>query len=209
MYYFVKTSIISKKNFKSVTILRAVVSFIASEFNSTETHRSPATAFTRELLGLSGSGKLRFDLPKSATEESVRRSIYKLEKGKYIHRVYSKDRTTVFFELTNKGQKLLGGYDLHNIKILAPEKWNGCWSIVVFDIPEKYRYARHFLRGKLKDLGFLRFQQSVWIHPYECENKISFLCDYFSLHRYVLTFRTEIKNDKSLRQYFQRKGYYL
>lgn len=48
------------------------------------------------------------------------------------------------------------------------EKWDGKWRIVVWDIPEKRRKARDLLRHLLKQLGFKKFQQSVWATKKNC-----------------------------------------
>ncbi len=48
---------------------------------------------------------------------------------------------------------------------LAP-KTDGVWKIVIFDIPEKHQKVRNILRGKLKQLYFKKWQNSIWISPY-------------------------------------------
>ena len=37
--------------------------------------------------------------------------------------------------------------------------------IIAFDIPEKYKERRHWLRVELKSLGFVLLQKSVWFGP--------------------------------------------
>ncbi|MEK7542249.1 MAG: CRISPR-associated endonuclease Cas2 [Patescibacteria group bacterium] len=44
---------------------------------------------------------------------------------------------------------------------------DGKWIMVIFDIPEKKKKAREFLRDALVDLGYEQFQKSVWICPYD------------------------------------------
>ena len=56
---------------------------------------------------------------------------------------------------------------------------DGEWRIVIFDIPEKFKKAREALRMKLKELGFLELQKSVFIFPYECEDEINFIVEVF------------------------------
>jgi DNA-binding transcriptional regulator PaaX len=51
---------------------------------------------------------------------------------------------------------------------LEDEKWDGKWRVVIWDIPEKRRSARDVLRFKLKQLGFIRWQRSVWISKKNC-----------------------------------------
>lgn len=51
-------------------------------------------------------------------------------------------------------------------------KKDGMWKIVVFDIPEKKREVRTFLRGRLEQLSFQRWQNSIWISPYALDKDI-------------------------------------
>lgn len=48
------------------------------------------------------------------------------------------------------------------------EKWDGRWRLVIWDIPEKRRVARDLLRFKLKQLGFTKWQKSVWASKINC-----------------------------------------
>src|SRR3989344_2971454 len=48
------------------------------------------------------------------------------------------------------------------------EKWDGKWRLVFWDIPEQKRAVRDLLRGKLKRLGFVRWQKSVWASKKNC-----------------------------------------
>lgn len=49
---------------------------------------------------------------------------------------------------------------------LQGQKWEGLWTIVVFDIAETSRYKRDLLRRKLLELGFGMYQRSVYISPF-------------------------------------------
>ena len=55
------------------------------------------------------------------------------------------------------------------------KKWDGKWRIVIFDIWEKSRQKRNFLRNELSDFGFVKLQNSVWITPYDCEDYVNLL----------------------------------
>lgn len=65
--------------------------------------------------------------------------------------------------ITEDGRKLLGR--------LAPKK-DGAWKLVIFDIPEKYKYVRTVLRAKLKQLHFRKWQNSIWASPYALDEEI-------------------------------------
>jgi len=82
--------------------------------------------------------------------------------------------------------------------------WDGRWRIVVFDIPEKMRRSRDVLRDKLERLGFYELQKSVFVFPYQCEDEINFIIEYFNLRQYVRTGILEkIDNDLHLKKIFK------
>lgn len=87
--------------------------------------------------------------------------------------------------LTKDGRQKALKYKFDEIKIKKPEKWDGKWRMVTFDIPEKKKRAREALRNKLRDLKFKELQKSVFINPFECENEIDFITEVFDLRRYV------------------------
>lgn len=64
----------------------------------------------------------------------------------------------ISFKLTDKGREKI----LIDQMMSDEKKWDGKWRLLIFDIPEKRRGVRDLLRRKLKDWGFVHFQQSVW-----------------------------------------------
>lgn len=56
--------------------------------------------------------------------------------------------------LKREGRIIALKYDIDNLAIPTPKKWDKRWSLVIFDIPEKYKVARNVLKNKLDDLGF-------------------------------------------------------
>lgn len=76
-------------------------------------------------------------------------------------------------------------YKLDTMIIQKPEKWDGKWRIVIFDIPEFNKQLRDTLRLKLRQLGLIELQKSVFIHPYECRNEIDFVIELYGPCRYV------------------------
>ncbi len=65
--------------------------------------------------------------------------------------------------ITSEGEKLL--------KRLMPKK-DGVWKLVIFEFPEKHKYVRSVVRAKLKQLHFKKWQNSVWISPFELDEEI-------------------------------------
>jgi len=105
--------------------------------------------------------------------------------------------------LTSKGEEKLLRYQLGDLQIQQPRKWDRKWRIVIFDVYEKSRAKRNWLREELRNLGFVKLQHSVWVHPYECEEVIKLLTVHTRLGRGVLYIIGEkIEGDQQLRRYF-------
>jgi predicted transcriptional regulator len=100
----------------------------------------------------------------------------------------------VIMTITEEGKKIL----LRN----KPKK-DGVWKLVIFDIPEKQKKVRQILRGKLKALQFKKWQNSIWVSPYqldeEVESELKTLADKFFV-RLIKT--TDINETKDLEKLF-------
>lgn len=116
---------------------------------------------------------------------------------------FEKHNKKIFARLTEKGEQELLKYQLKETAIKKPRKWDKKWRVVIFDIKEKKRLIRDELRRELINLGFIKLQNSIWVHPYECEEVIILLKSYFHFGKDVLYMTVEsIENDKWLRQAF-------
>jgi DNA-binding transcriptional regulator PaaX len=94
---------------------------------------------------------------------------------------FEKKNNQIFISLTEEGKKRTGKYQIDDLKIERPRKWDRKWRIVIFDISSGKRIVREALRGKLKNLGFYQLQKSVWIHPFDCLKEVEFLKNFFGL----------------------------
>ncbi len=108
-----------------------------------------------------------------------------------------------FVKLTAKGEEEILKYQLQEITIKKPKKWDGKWRVIIFDIAEQKRGIRDRLRQELINLGFLKLQDSVWVYPYDCEEVIIMLKSHFRIGKDVLYLVVEkMENDKWLKQKF-------
>jgi len=148
-------------------------------------------------------------IPPENDPERVRKTIYKLKRNKYIQWEYNKKKNTITLELTEKGRKVFGQAQLDDVTITVQDNWDGQWRFFMFDIPEKQRSPRDTLRAKLKRLGFLGFQKSVWIYPFECEKEMRYICEYLGIISNTIMFTAKIDNDRTLRRYFLKQGILL
>ncbi len=87
--------------------------------------------------------------------------------------------------LTEKGREIFLRFNYEELKIKKPKIWDRNFRVIVFDIPEKKKAARDFLRAKIKELGCVRFNDSVWVYPYPCQSEIDFIANYWRIGRYV------------------------
>lgn len=82
-------------------------------------------------------------------------------------------------------------------------KWDRRWRVIIFDIPERRRKTRDQLRKTMKDLSFVRLQDSVWVFPFDCEDFVALLKADLRIGAAVLYMIVEqIENDKHLRAHF-------
>jgi phenylacetic acid degradation operon negative regulatory protein len=122
--------------------------------------------------------------------------IYQLEKRGYL--VKSKLRDTEYLRLSAKGSAALSSLD---------RKRDGKWKMIIFDIPEQRREIRDYLRTKLKQLGFKKWQNSIWITPYalpvELVKELRQLSDKYFIR--LITVES-INNTKGLEELFTGSG---
>lgn len=113
-----------------------------------------------------------------------------LKKQKYIQiLVEGKEK---YLELTPKGIKHVKILALDNLVIQRPRKWDSKWRVVIFDVPEKLHRHRDLFRDKIKEMGFIQVQKSVYIYPFECAKEIAILSETLRIEEYVTVMISEI-----------------
>ena len=142
---------------------------------------------------------------KRKSDKRFYNTFYRLKKNGLIN--FEDRNGQIFISLTKEGKKKAGKYQIDDLKIKNPKKWDGQWYILIFDITNKERLKREALRGKIKELGMLQLQKSVWIYPYDFNKEISLLRDFFRINRHDLQIITasKIENDGALKKHFHLK----
>lgn len=79
------------------------------------------------------------------------------------------------YRLTSAGTRQSKKIQDGSVRISVPHRWDGRWRMVMFDISEKRRSLRRQVTSLLTSLGFYRMQNSVWVHPYDCEEIVALL----------------------------------
>lgn len=103
----------------------------------------------------------------------LRATIKRLAKQKLVS--WKDEGEEVTLTLTQDGKNKLLAYKIDEMTLEKPEKWDGMFRIIVFDVPNDKKSARDAMRKKLKDLGFMALQESVFMTPFECRSEIDFL----------------------------------
>ena len=79
---------------------------------------------------------------------------------------------------------------------------NGFWFF--FDVPEIQRNKRDYLRDYLQKIGFYRYQQSVYIFPYECEKEINLIKKIVEGAKYLnYVIAEKIEGENKMKEYFK------
>jgi DNA-binding transcriptional regulator PaaX len=131
----------------------------------------------------------------------IKSKLPQLEQNGYVR--FDKQKHSKVISLTKKGEQELQKYLLSDLKIKKPKKWDGKWRIVTFDVVIGKNKLRNLLRLHLKRLGFIQFQKSIWILPYECEEIIVLLKSHLKFGKEVLYARVEyIEGDVFLKKQF-------
>jgi DNA-binding transcriptional regulator PaaX len=105
--------------------------------------------------------------------------------------------------LTDKGRRKVSHFELEDTAIPIPLKWDGKWRMILFDVPESKKSARNALSLYLKSMGFIKMQDSVWIHPYSCEKEVSTLRHALNLGEHLrIIVADSLENDAILREHF-------
>lgn len=128
-----------------------------------------------------------------AVRRSLKRGLIKFTSGSKGWRI----------ELTETGQREFRLFEMKEKMIKQPKKWNGTWHLLIFDIEEKRKVTRELVRRALERIGFYRLQDSVWVHPYECEEVLELLRTKYKVrHDALYICAKKIAKDEWLRKHF-------
>lgn len=138
------------------------------------------------------------------------RARYKTALGRLVALGYvsfEKRDGKVCARITNLGrEKLAFEMEKGKLDLTKKRRWDGRWRVVIFDVPERRRKTRDRLRFIMRELGFVRLQDSVWVFPFDCEEFLTLLKAELKIGASVLYMVVEeIENDKHLREHFSLK----
>lgn len=141
---------------------------------------------------------------KEPTKKQVKRVLKELEKKEII----SIEKNGEEVRVKTKGwlNPQILKYSLKGILEYKRKKkeWKGKWFLVIFDVPEKQRNKRDYLRKFLRFIGFYPYQQSVYIYPFECKEEVALIKKIVEGGKYITYVIAEsIENDQAVKRYFK------
>jgi DNA-binding transcriptional regulator PaaX len=119
-------------------------------------------------------------LDKKAREREMRRIFSYMKSTGLVTEDYQHGIT-----LTKHGQKRLDELSFKNLAIPEVQQWDHVWRIVFYDIPEKLKPQRNALKRKLRELGFIQLQRSVWVHAFPCRQIVTKITLHYRVNHYV------------------------
>lgn len=140
---------------------------------------------------------------KNINKRALEKAITSLYKSKLIKERENPDGSLTML-LTEKGKEKIITFNIDNMKLKKPKTWDKKWRIILFDIPEKNKKTREAIRNILRNLGFYKYQESVFISPYQCSDEINFVTEYFNIRPYVrMITATSLDNELHLKKIFK------
>jgi hypothetical protein len=105
--------------------------------------------------------------------------------------------------LTLAGWRRVQRHRIRNMTIPRPERWDGRWRLVMFDIPERFKVGRNAVTIELKRLGMFQLQRSVWVYPFDCQDQIGMLSQLYGVDQFMVYMVVDFTNaDAELRSHF-------
>ncbi|MDP3697290.1 MAG: hypothetical protein Q8R55_04675 [Candidatus Taylorbacteria bacterium] len=164
-------------------------------------------ASTNPYFGIRALGAFQRELKRKQWKE-FQKAVYNLKRTKRLNVTQNQDGTYTL-EITQIGKNTVEKYDLATLKISKPDEWDGGWRVISFDIPKNKKAARQVLLSKLKELGFIMLQKSIWVHPFECRKELAVVAKAFEVEPYVYCFIAwEFSGEKEyrLKKLFETKN---
>jgi CRISPR-associated endonuclease Cas2 len=139
-------------------------------------------------------------------KHKIRRAIKVLEKKNILYLEEKKDK--VYVHIKDKKNIIVQKYSLKALLDFKRKNktWDGKWFLVIFDVPEKQKNKRDYMRRFLVDLGFYPYQKSVYIFPYECEKEVKLIKEIVEGTHYMkYIIAQNIEDEDHIKTFFKLK----
>ena len=157
-------------------------------------------------LGDLSSNKHLLDLFAGSKRHSARRRIIDtaalLARQGYVS-VGILDNEKVF-KITEQGKARLKAHQVSEDGLSIPDRWDGRWYLVTFDIPEAKKVTRNQLILTLKRHGFINYTKGLWLIPYNPTKLVASLRKQLGLKNEIrLIIAQAIDNDTKYKKHWE------
>ena len=160
-------------------------------------------------IGLSGSPRRAYQIVRFVGREweklnkhKMKRAIRSLYESQLVAEKHEPDGSMTL-TLTKEGKRRTLQCKFDELSIKKPHRWDHKWRIVAFDVPEEMKQLRDTLRFRLRQLGFLELQKSIFVFPYPCNDEIDFIIEFYNARKFVRVICAEsVDNEFHLKKMF-------
>lgn len=120
----------------------------------------------------------------------------RLEREGMVETYFEKNKNLV--KLSKKGKHKVGLILAEEYKFIYPKSWDGKWRIIIFDIPNAKNRNRDIFRAKLKEIGCIQLQESVFVLPFDCKEIVDYFKNLFEIQKcvqYIVAEKIEMELD--------------
>jgi len=179
-----------KKGLNGVSYILLALSEIGEGFLKDLPDCYPGFKLMKDLFGVSYRGR-------KIKKETIKVNLYRLKKRGLI----TQDPKEKYYFLTDEGEEFVS-YIKNRFSILK-QPWDGKLRIVIFDIPEKKKYWRKWLRDELNLMQYQLLQKSVYIgkHPLPESFYKALIKNYLTEYIFILTIGEIDKKEEILKMF--------
>lgn len=127
---------------------------------------------------------------------NINQNFYRLYKKGYIHKIGKRRNIRFIFDQKLR-YKFLDDYLARRVEKYR-KGWDKKWRLLIYDIPDRRRIYREYLRNFLKDLGFGKVQASCWVSCYDFSSEIHHFCKEKRLIDYICIYEGTFFAGKSV-----------
>lgn len=123
------------------------------------------------------------------TDQAVRAAISRMLRHGWLQSRKIGNRS--YYSMTERGQKRLDEAAARIYQQNNRDQWDGRWTMVSYNVPEKIREKRDQLRKELGWLGFGMLTNSTWISPNGLGERVQEITQNYALQDYVEIFTAD------------------
>lgn len=138
------------------------------------------------------------------SKKTILSSLSRLKKAGMIE---MKGRYNILLTQAGKEKSLHAYIEAETLlHIQRKHRWDGGWRLIFFNVPERKRKIRDYLRTVIRRIGFKELQAGVWIYPGQVPAFLSHILLRDDVKEHVKLITTgHVDNDQHLKNMFGLK----